>query len=465
MDSSDFTLYISSRYGFWIGNIYYYNSEYWYNDNGAMYKISSKEISTQFPVCYLICREVLKNIKSNDPEYPEVYEIVEYRQEFIDTKGIIEQVTMRIIDKNNKLLAKSYKYDGFFAEKKEDVKELGLWLKPYNYCIKYSDVTIHDRSMAIACLDSLYLESPPSETMTAPTPDNFRKLCYNVFGVKTTDEYFRLLSIVSKSLQRTRGAQYFISVKGKGGSGKSTFVNLMCNIFKGLICEVTEEAFSTRIQAYDFIIEKRKMSRASTILIDESSERQKDNNLIKRITSGTSIPYRELSTNGGTIGICASVIYFSNNNIIINEIDSGTLRRMIEYESPFETIEIEWDRNTNFLDVFLKERNGIISDFIKSFQYSPKIQNKIEKQVIKTSYSDIIDMIRFEAGNIITVEEFNDKVRRTFGGISAMQKKLLNNELERLGVKKGNVRLPDTGKVHYCYINLDWALENLEFNC
>ena len=459
MDASEFSTFITSRGKYWIDDIVFYNGEYWLNDTGVLYKISEKETSTQFPVCYLIARRVLESMQSTEHEYQDVYDIIAERQELIDCKDIVANIFKRIIDKEHRLAAKEFEREKHFKRKESDPIELGLWLKPHDYCVRYlKPETLTPRCSEVCCVDSVLVDNLDWEDKEPPK--NFRTLCYNVFGVRQEDEYFELLSVFSNSLHRTRGGQFFVSVKGKGGSGKSTFVNLMCQIFDGLICEITEEAFSTRVAAFDFISEKRRMSRASTILIDESNERSKDNNLIKRITSGTSLPYRELSTNGGTLHVCASVVYFSNNPIVINEIDSGTVRRMIEYVSPEESIQIEWDRNSNFLDVFKPERNRIIVDFIKSFRYSPRA-NRTEKAV-RTAYSTYLDLFEFTPDGILTVSEVNEKLRNTFGIVTQAQKTLINNELERKKVIMKVMRHPLTKKPAMCYIGLTWADEKIE---
>lgn len=462
MDSKDFSTYITSRGKYWIDDIVYYSGEYWFNDEGVMYKISVKESSTQFPVCYLIARRVFANMNTEEHEYLDVQEILTDRQEMIDCKDFVYQIFKRIIDKEQRAAANEYERKQHFKNRTDDHIELGLWLKPHPYIVRYlKPETLSTRCREVCCIDSILVDNLDWEDKEPPS--NFRKLCYNVFGVKYEDEYYELLAVFSKSLQRTRGGQYFVSVKGKGGSGKSTFVALMCQIFDGLICEITEDAFSTRVSGYDFILEKRKMNRASTILIDESNERQKDNNLIKRITSGTSVPYREISTNGGTLQVCASVVYFSNNPIVINDIDSGTVRRMIEYESPEKTLEIAWDRNTNFLDVFQPERNKIIVDFIKSFRYKPK--PKRTDKAVQTSYSEYMKIFMIDKDNplaILPVKDVNDKLRRNFGVLPIATRKLIDQQLLRQGVVKKNVNRKGFENC-YCYVGLDWAMPDHDF--
>ena len=60
---------------------------------------------------------------------------------------------------------------------------------------------------------------------------------------KTEDEYMHLLGLIAKSFKSIPGDQSIIVVKGKGGSGKSTFVSVMTKIFNELIVEITEEVF------------------------------------------------------------------------------------------------------------------------------------------------------------------------------------------------------------------------------
>ena len=141
---------------------------------------------------------------------------------------------------------------------------------------------------------------------------------------------------------------------------------------------------------------KIEMSNAHVILIDESSDKSKDNTLLKRITSGTEVPFRELQTNGGTIKVLASVVYFSNQDVDMSNIDTGTLRRLHEYTSPEESISIEWNSG-KFTDIFLNEKEGIIMDFfnaMKKFVEKPK-NNKAQKQRVATSIFDIFFKEKF----------------------------------------------------------------------
>jgi hypothetical protein len=196
------------------------------------------------------------------------------------------------------------------------------------------------------------------------------------------------------------------------------------------------------------------MSRASTIIIDESNEKNKDNTLIKRITSGTSIPYRELSTNGGTLQICATVLYFSNNNVFLNEIDSGISRRIVEFESPEKTIPIEWNKSEPFVNIFLREKNAIIADFVESFKFTPKQNYRYSSKVVKSGIEHFFKMFKFEDGAIMRVQDFNRKIEEVHGKITQAQKRLIKNELERKCVTEKTSRLPNITGTHYCYIGI-----------
>ena len=472
MDSLQFCKYISDRSGVYIDKIMYCNSEYWLNDNGVLYKISTKETSTHFRVSFIICRMILdfNNGKYNSMTDAEKNDhrdfcfVFDMKLKNVILKDFINEIFERIIERNNEMSAQCYVSRGYFSERECDVEELGLWLKPYDYFIKYTEPhIIYPRTPDVCCIDNIFMNTNPMKLADVAEPKNFHILCRNVFGIKTDDDYYELLALFSSSLRRTRGAQKFVTVKGNCNNGKSSFVDVVKNVFKGLFVEITEEAFNPRAAHYDNLPEKRAMAKASCIMIDESDERQKDNTLIKRITSGTTIPYRELAANGGSLEILATVFYFSNNNVVLSEIDGGTLRRLVEYESPNERYPIYWDsEKETFLDVFLKERDGIIRDFIKSFLYKPKSAD-VEKNIVQSEIDDMKKMFRFEKGAYIQIRDFNDAIFRTFGKPTQKQKRLLKNELGRICAAHGELLLE---KVKYCqgvgssamvYENITWA--------
>lgn len=390
---------IADRIAFYMPKIVYFRGLNYFSDNGKMYLISEKSgLTEKFRTSYLIMLEVLTHL--NPPDNNEIYNFVQNTPNLIDAKDFIEKVIVKIIENDHKLQADQFKQFGFFGKKQENVNKIGCWLMPTNFCIDYSNAEITPVSDNISCFDRIYFPVKIDGIFKPESPKNFKKLCHNVFGTKTEDESMHLLGLIAKSFKSIPGDQSIIVVKGKGGSGKSTFVSVMTKIFNELIVEITEEVFSPRAAAYDYTKQKIEMSNAHVILIDESSDKSKDNTLLKRITSGTEVPFRELQTNGGTIKVLASVVYFSNQDVDMSNIDTGTLRRLHEYTSPEESISIDW-KSGKFTDIFLNEKEGIIMDFfnaMKKFVEKPK-NNKAQKQRVATSIFDIFFKENFEFDN------------------------------------------------------------------
>ena len=382
---------ISERIAFYMHKVKYFRGQSWFSDGGKMYLISEKSgLVDKFRTSYIIMKEVLGHIEPGQPSHAGLYDAIMNRPNEIDSEDFISKIIAKLIENDQLKAAKQFEEEGFFGKKEENVSKIGCWLMPSKYCIDYQTAEMELVSEDISCFDKIYFESKIDANFKPQVPKNFRLLCSNVFGVKTDEEYYNLLGIIAKSFKAIAGDQSIIVVKGVGGSGKSSWAKLMTRVFNELIVEITEEVFNPRSAAYDFTAQKRAMAKAHVIIIDESDEKAKNNNLLKKITSGTELPYRELQSNGGTLKVMATIVYFSNLDIDFSNIDSGTLRRLFEYESPKEKNSIEW-KEGDFIDVFLKEKDGIIFDFftaMKNFVEKPKKARTASKSVA-TSLNDL----------------------------------------------------------------------------
>lgn len=441
---------LADRIAFYLDKIRYFRGQNYFSDNGKMYLISDKlSLSEKFKTSYVIMKHILSRFTVPNEAGTEHYNYIVNEPNKIDAEDFILKVICKLIENDQKLAAENFNQKGFFSKKEETVSRIGCWLMPSNYCVDYQTAEIQQVSEEISCFDKIYFDAKINENYRPETPKNFRILCQNVFGVKTDEEYYNLLGLVAKSFKSIPGDQSIIVVKGHGGTGKSSWVKVMTRIFNELIVEITEEVFNPRSAAYDFTAQKRAMANAHVILIDESSDRAKDNTLLKRITSGTTIPYRELQTNGGTLQVAASVIYFSNSDIDMSNIDSGTLRRLHEYKSPEQQILIDWKKG-DFADIFIKEKEGIIFDFfaaMKNFVEKPKKERK-ERTTVATSVFDIFfnENFAFDDSKMVLKSDFLNICRKSSDFRGAKRRDQLKQWLEERGVNYNYQSAQHAGK-------------------
>lgn len=432
---------IADRIAFYMPKVKFFRGQSWFSDGGKMYLISEKSgLVDKFRTSYIIMKQVLSCVEVGTGTFADLHDCIINRPNEIDSEDFISKIIVKLIENDQLKAAKQFEEHGFFGKKEENVKKIGCWLMPSNFCIDYQTAETKPISEDICCFDKIYFENKLDGLFKPESPRNFRTLCHNVFGVKTDEEYYHLLGLVAKSFKSIPGDQSIIVVKGKGGSGKSTWVSVMTKIFNELIVEITEEVFNPRSAAYDFTVQKRAMANAHIILIDESSDRAKDNTLLKRITSGTTIPYRELQTNGGTLHVAASVVYFSNTDVDLSNIDSGTLRRLFEFKSPIDTVNIEWKKG-KFDDIFMKEKDGIIFDFftaMKSFVEKPKKERKAA-DMVATSLNDLFfnENFAMDESTAILKQTFLDICRKSREFSGTKKRAQLIGWLEERGVKYG----------------------------
>jgi len=439
MTPKEINSYIAERIAWYMPKVKFFRGQSWFSDGGKMYLISDKlSLTDKFRTSYVIMKCVLSCMEF--AENTEIYNYIVHQPNTIDAEDFILKVIAKIIENDQKLAAEKFEKFGFFGKKEENVSKIGCWLMPSKFCIDYQNAEMIPVSEEISCFDKIFFEGKLDGIFKPEPPKNFKTLCHNVFGVQTDEEYYHLLGLIAKSFKSIPGDQSIIVVKGKGGSGKSTWVSVMTKIFNELIVEITEEVFNPRSAAYDFTSQKRAMANAHIILIDESSDKAKDNTLLKRITSGTTIPYRELQTNGGTLHVAASVVYFSNTDVDLSNIDSGTLRRLFEFKSPDETINIEWKKG-KFDEIFMKEKDGIINDFftaMKLFVEKPKKERKAS-EMVATSLNDLFfnENFAFDENTAILKQTFLDICRKSREFSGTKKRAQLIGWLEERGVKYG----------------------------
>lgn len=175
-----------------------------------------------------------------------------------------------------------------------------------------------------------------------------RKLSYPIIS-QSTPCYDKLMSILYKPEEQqklewavgsiiagdSKEIQKFIVLYGPPGSGKSTFLNIIQDMFPGYYCLFNAKALTTN---KEFALESMKNNPLFAVQHDGDLSKIEDNTLLNSIVSHEEIEVNEKYKSKYTMRFQTFLFMGTNKPVKITDSKSGILRRLIDVQPTGEKI-------------------------------------------------------------------------------------------------------------------------------
>lgn len=177
------------------------------------------------------------------------------------------------------------------------------------------------------------------------------------------------LKIINVLLFRPEEEVFFIC-SGVGGSGKSTFGNIVCQLFQNDI-----SATSLRDLTNDFsVAEAVKHRLIYSTELSASDVAEMDNKVIKQLASKEIIYVNPKGTVGYNVKTQSSLLFNCNNEPKVDLTDTGILRRIIYYyrtkkiDNPDLSLKDKKFTKQELIDIAARAYNTDMTDWRKDFE-------------------------------------------------------------------------------------------------